>query len=208
MDEKAMPTLPTYLSKSPNGTGYQFRRVFPVNLREILGKSEHKEALHGDYASVCKQCRELAHKTDQDIDAARAKLRGDPVVTVELSPAIAVNEPPLAEVREVTREFVARLQVTVFEQVERAYRERRYRAREPAQQAKLLEEIERVQRWANLAWHGDDTAVYGWADMLAGTLKRNGFRLSDALRSSHEERGVSDRHRQWPQRRPHSARPH
>ena len=53
MDEKAMPT---YLSKNPNGTGYVFRRVFPVKLRALLGKTEHKETLHGVAAD-----RKLSH---------------------------------------------------------------------------------------------------------------------------------------------------
>ena len=65
-------TMPQYMRKNPRGTGYEFRRGVPVDVREAIGKREFKEALGGDFRSASQRCRELAVETDRHIEAARA----------------------------------------------------------------------------------------------------------------------------------------
>lgn len=183
-------TMPQYMSKNPRGTGYLFRRAVPADIRPTIGKREFKETLGGDYRSACQRCRELAVETDQQIAAARAKAATQPALSGDSERVVAQSTLPLTEIHEVTPDLIARLHSTVIEQVQSADREQRYRAHEAISPVEKLREIERVWSWANLAWHGDDTAVYGWLEMLTGTLKRNGYRLANELHGSSQERAL------------------
>ncbi len=182
-DDTAMPQ---FMFKSPSGTGYLFRRAVPADVREVIGKREFKVTLGGDYRSASQRCRELAVQTDQQIAAARTP--APPESSGSSAQLIAQSPPPLVAIRAITPDLVARLHATVINQVLNADRERRYRTRQPTNPAETLKEIERIRSWASLARHGDDTAVYGWAEMLAGTLQRNGYRLAPELHSSVQER--------------------
>lgn len=188
MDDNAMPQ---FMFKSPRGTGYLFRRAVPADIRPAIGKREFKFTLGGDYRNASQRCRELAVETDQQIAVARASIAAPPAMRDESTQRATVDSAaPLTEIREITPDFMTRLRATVIEQVHSADRMRRYNAREAINPAEKLREIERVRNWADLAWHGDDTALYGWQDMLAGTLKRNGYCLAAEISGSAEERGL------------------
>jgi len=176
-------TMPQYMSKSPSGTGYLFRRSVPVDARSIIGKREFKCVLGGDYRAASQRCRELAVETDKQIEAARAGVTMQPSASSESERVIAQSS-QLTAITLVSSDLVTRLHATVAEQVERADREQRYLAREAISPAQKLQEVERVRSWARLAQFGDETAAHGWRAMLDGTLKRNGYYLADELRDS------------------------
>ena len=181
-------TMPQYMAKSANGTGYLFRRAVPADVRPVIGKREFKVALGGDYRKASQRCRELAVETDRQIEGARCSTTSQPEASGEYLPAILENSAPLTNITAVTPDFIAHLRATVVEQVQRGDREQRYRARVAVNPAKKLQEIERLRSWATLAQFGDETAAHGWRDMLEGTLSRNGYHLADDLRGSPEER--------------------
>jgi len=183
-------TMPQYMSKSPSGTGYLFRRSVPADARSVIGKREFKFTLGGDYRTASQRCRELAVVTDKQIEAARAGVTTQPSANSESERVIAQSSPQLTAITSVSPDLVAGLRATVAEQVERADREQRYLAREAINLTQKLQEIDRVRQWAKLAQFGDETAAYGWRDMLDGTLRRNGYRLADELRGSLQERGL------------------
>lgn len=187
MDERAMPH---YMTKSPAGTGYLFRRGVPADVRPVIGKREFKFVLGGDFRSASQRCRELAVETDRLIADARASTRPTPQAAVsgDLAPQIAQSPPPLSVIRAVTPDLVARLQSTVIAQVLSAYKAERLRARSAINPTEKLGEIERVRAWASLATFGDEGAAQGWSSMLAGTLARNGFCLAPELLGSSQER--------------------
>jgi integrase len=185
MDERAMPQ---YMSKSPAGTGYLFRRGVPADVRPAIGKREFKFVLGGDFRSASQRCRELAVETDRLIADARASAAPQAVVSGEVAPPIAQSPPPLSVIQEVTPDLVARLQSTVIAQVLSVDKAERHRARVAINPVEKLEQIERVRAWASLAKFGDEGAVRGWSSMLAGTLKRNGFCLAPELLDSPQER--------------------
>ncbi|HDR8940088.1 tyrosine-type recombinase/integrase [Burkholderia vietnamiensis] len=181
-------TMPQYMSKNPNGTGYLFRRAVPADVRPVIGKREFKYTLGGDYRSASQRCRELAVETDRQIEDARSSATSQPGPSGEYVPTIPQISPPLADITAVTPDFIAHLRATVVEQVQRGDREQRYRARVAVNPLQKLQEIERLRSWAKLAQFGDETAAHGWRDMLAGTLSRNGYRLAADLRGSFQER--------------------
>lgn len=185
MDEK---TMPQYMYKSPQGTGYLFRREVPADVRPAIGKREFKFTLGGDFRSASQRCRELAVETDKLIATARSSVTSQPATSGEAESPIAQSPPPLFIIREGNPDLIARLHSTVVEQVLSADKARRYSAREAANPVEKLKEIERVRSWATLAMHGDDTAVNGWSDMLTRTLERNGCRLAQELHGSSQER--------------------
>ncbi len=190
MDDKAMPQ---FMFKSARGTGYLFRRAVPADVRPTIGKREFKITLGGDYRSASQRCRELAVETDQQISAARAANTSQPTTSPqaasgEVERVIAQSPQPLTVIYAVTPDLVTSLHATVIEQVQSADRVQRYRAREAINPVEKLREIERVRSWATLAKYGDDTAVYGWLDMLTGTLQRNGYCLALELHRSQQER--------------------
>lgn len=185
MDDKAMPQ---FMFKSPRGTGYIFRRAVPADVRPMIGKREFKVTLGGDYRSASQRCRELAVETDQQISAARA---GFTALSTPPSPTQQETAPssvPLVSLQEVTPDLIAQLHATVINEVLTGDRKLRYRAREAINPVEKLREIQRVRSWAVLAWHGDEIAVYGWLDMLIGTLRRNGYCLAPELHRSQQER--------------------
>lgn len=183
-------TMPQYMSKSPSGTGYLFRRSVPADARSVIGKREFKFTLGGDYRAASQRCRELAVETDKQIESARAGVTTQPGASSESERVIAQSSPQLTAITLVSPDLAARLRATVAEQVERADREQRYLAREAINPAQKLQEIERVRSWARLAQFGDETAAHGWRAMLDGTLRRNGYYLADELRDSLHERGL------------------
>ncbi|MGO4763800.1 DUF6538 domain-containing protein [Cupriavidus sp. 2KB_3] len=183
--------MPQYMSKSPSGTGYLFRRAVPADVRSVIGKREFKFTLGGDYRTASQRCRELAVETDREIEAARAPATRQPSPSGgESERVIAQSSAPLTAITSIAPDFVARLRAAVVEQVRHADQEQRYRARVAINPAEKLEEIERVRSWARLAQFGDETAAYGWRDMLNGTLKRSGYCLADELRGSSQERSL------------------
>lgn len=184
-------TMPQYMSKSPSGTGYLFRRSVPSDARSVIGKREFKFALGGDYRAASQRCRELAVETDKQIEAARAGgVTTQPGASDVSKRVIAQSLPELTAITSVSPDLVDRLRASVAEQVERADQEQRYRAREAINPSQKLQEIEGVRRWAKLAQFGDETAAHGWRDMLDGTLRRNGFCLAAELRDSLQERSL------------------
>jgi len=180
-------TMPQFMSKNPRGTGYQFRRGVPADVRTSIGKREFKLALGGNFQVASQRCRELAVETDRQIAAARASTTSQPVVTGEARQASAPNV-LLTEVHEIDSDFIAKLHATVIEQVRDRDKNQRYRGREVINVPEKLQEIERIRNWAAMARNGDKIAVEGWSDMLTSTLKRNGYQLAQALRGSQEER--------------------
>jgi integrase len=182
--------MPQYMSKSPSGTGYLFRRSVPADARSVIGKREFKFTLGGDYRAASQRCRELAVETDRQIDAARAGVTMQSNASDESKRVIAQSLPQFAAITAVTPDLVAWLRATVAEQVERADREQRYSAREAINPNQKLQQIEGIRRWAKLAQFGDETAAYGWRDMLDGTLRRNGYHIADELRDSLQERSL------------------
>jgi integrase len=185
MDKESMPQ---YMFKSPNGTGYTFRRGVPADVQSSIGKREFKQTLGGDFRRAKRQCQELAVETSRQIEAARQRLGGSLAESIGLGPVPVLRDHPLAEVREVSPDLIARLRFTVIEDVQRAYKQERFSATQPIHPAEKLKEIERVSNMASLAWHGDDTAIRGWTEMLTGTLRRSGFRLSAELVGRQAER--------------------
>lgn len=183
-------TMPQYMSKSRSGTGYLFRRSVPADARSIIGKREFKFVLGGDYRAASQRCRELAVETDKQIEAARAGGTMKPSASCESERVIAQSPPQLAAITSVTPDLVAWLRTTVAEQVERADQEQRYSAREAINPNQKLQQIEGIRRWAKLAQFGDETAAYGWRDMLDGTLRRSGYHIADELRDSLQERSL------------------
>lgn len=182
--------MPQYMSKSPSGTGYLFRRSVPADARSVIGKREFKVALGGDHRAASQRCRELAVETDRQIGAARAGVTLQSNASGESERVIAQSLPQLAAITSVTPDLISWLRAAVAEQIERADREQRYSAREAINPHQKLQEIEGVRRWAKLAQFGDETAAYGWRDMLDGTLRRNGYQLADELRDSRQERSL------------------
>lgn len=180
-------TMPQFMSKSPRGTGYQFRRGVPADVRTSIGKREFKFALGGNFQVASQRCRMLAVETDRQIAAARASNTSQPVVTDEAA-QVSVPDALLTEIHEIDSDFIAKLHATVIEQVRHGDNKQRYRGREAISVSEKLQEIERVRNWAAMARNGDKLAVEGWSDMLTSTLKRNGYRLAEALRGSQEER--------------------
>lgn len=71
-------TMPQFMSKSPRGTGYLFRRGVPADIRASIGKREFKFSLGGNYQAACQRCRELAVETDRQIAMARAGSAAQP----------------------------------------------------------------------------------------------------------------------------------
>lgn len=67
------PTLPTNLKRSPSG--YIFRKVIPVALRSIIGKTEFKVPCGKVYVEALARYHVESVKAQQAIDAARAKLK-------------------------------------------------------------------------------------------------------------------------------------
>ncbi|WP_063962874.1 DUF6538 domain-containing protein [Burkholderia paludis] len=181
-------TMPQYMSKSPNGTGYLFRRAVPADVRPVIGKREFKYTLGGDYRRASQRCHELAVETGRQIDDARASATAQPGPSGEYVPAIPQISPPLADITAITSDFITHLRATVVEQVQRGDREQRYRASVAVNPRQKLQEIERLQSWAKLAQFGDEAAAYGWRDMLSGTLSRNGYRLAADLHGTAQER--------------------
>lgn len=181
-------TMPQYMSKSPQGTGYLFRRGVPADIRSVIGKREFKFTLGGDFRSASQRCRELAVQTDREIASARAGLTAPPPIIGAIGREASESPPSLAVIREITSDLIARLQTVVREQVLRADQERRYHAWEAQNPAEVLKEIERFRDWIRLAQFGDHTAAYGWNDMLTATLKRDGYRLANELLGSALER--------------------
>ncbi len=185
MVEEAM-TQP-YLSKSPAGTGYLFRRGVPADVREQIGKREFKETLGGDFQSASQRCRELAVETDRQIRDARIALAGN-APPKEAAPGNHAAEPSLIAIKTVTPDLVERLRTSVVEQVLDGDKALRQRSHQAVDADAKTEQIERIRAWAQLAWQGDEIAIRGWSDMLAGTLKRNGVQLGDELKGSSQER--------------------
>lgn len=159
MDDKAMPQ---FMFKSPRGTGYVFRRGVPADVRDAIGKREFKVALGGDFRHASQRCRELAVETDRQIASARSGVaashpaNGDAIEAALKAPP----QPALTPIRDVTPDLVAGLHATVVEQVMSADRELRYRSTVAVNPDEKLRDIERVRRWALLAKHGDETAVW------------------------------------------------
>ena len=182
--------MPQYMSKSPNGTGYLFRRAVPADARAAIGKREFKVALGGEYRAACQRCRELAVETDRQIEAARTSTAQPGPSAQDAQPANVQSSAPLADVPTITPDFIAHLRATVIEQVHRGDREQRYRVRGSVNPVQKLHDIERVRRWATLAQFGDEVAAQGWRNMLYGTLKRCGYRIGDAQRGSLQERAL------------------
>ncbi|WP_330996274.1 DUF6538 domain-containing protein [Burkholderia multivorans] len=170
-------TMRQYMSKSPNGTGYLFRRAVPADARAAIGKREFKVALGGEYRAACQRCRELAVETDRQIEAARTSTAQPGPSGQDAQPANVQSSAPLADVPTITPVFIERLRATVIEEVYRGDREQRYRVRGAVNPVQKLHDIERVKRWATLAQFGDEVAAQGWRNMLDGTLKRCGYRL-------------------------------
>jgi len=187
MDDKAMPQ---YMFKNKRGTGYFFRRGVPDDVKPTIGKTEIKRTLGGDFRTASRRCRELAVETDEQFAAARARASTQSSVNGEPERVIAQSLPQLAAITSVTPDLISWLRATVAEQVERADREQRYSAREAINPNQKLQQIEGVRRWAKLAQFGDETAAYGWREMLDGTLRRNGYQLADELRGSLQERSL------------------
>lgn len=182
--------MPAYLSKSPSGTGYLFRRGVPADIQKTIGKREFKQALGGDFQSASQRCRELAVETDRQIRAARAALLGETPQRASLAIAAGQDEPGLVSIKTISPDLLERLRTSVVEQVLHADRAQRRHAGAAINPAAKIEEIERVRAWANLAWLGEETAIYGWSDMLSGTLRRNGLQLDSQLRGSPQERDL------------------
>ena len=185
MEEIAMPQ---FMSKSPRGTGYLFRRGVPADIRASIGKREFKFSLGGNYQAACQRCRELAVETDRQIAMARAGSTAQPDSSSELTSVIAQSASLLVEIQEIDSDFISRLQATVVEDVLRNDREQRYRGHKAISLDEKLREIERVHNWAVMASNGHEIAVSGWLDMLTSTLKRNGYRLAESLSGSQSER--------------------
>jgi hypothetical protein len=94
--------MPQYMSKSPSGTGYLFRRSVPADARSVIGKWEFKFALGGDYRAASQRCRELAVETDRQIEAARAGVTMQSNASDESERVIAQSLPQLAVITAVT----------------------------------------------------------------------------------------------------------
>lgn len=167
--------MPQFMFKSPRGTGYIFGRAVPEDIRPIIGKREFKVALGGDHRTASQRCRELAVETAQQIVAARSRTAAGTVAGVKSEATTRQSSALLAEINEVNQDWLIRLRAAVFQQVRSVDREHRYHSHNAADPAEKLREIERLRAWANLAWHGDNTAVYGWLEMMTGTLQRAGY---------------------------------
>ena len=185
MEEIAMPQ---FMSKSPRGTGYLFRRGVPADIRASIGKREFKFSLGGNYQAACQRCRELAVETDRQIAMARAGSAAQPDLSSELTTVIAQSRSLLTEIQEIDSDFISRLRATVIEDVLRNDREQRYRGHTAINLDEKLTEVGRVRNWAVMASNGYEIAVNGWLDMLTNTLKRNGYGLAESLRGSQNER--------------------
>lgn len=101
------PTLPENLKRTPSG--YLFRKVVPKPLRGIIGKSEFKVPCGKVYAQALANYHIESVKAQQEIDAARAKLREE-MDGLEVSRGrLYFPETYLKPITEVTPELVEQL---------------------------------------------------------------------------------------------------
>jgi hypothetical protein len=67
--------MPAFMFKTRSGTGYQFRRGVPEDVRQSIGKREFKFKLSGDFRAACRECELLACETTEQIKVARGGLK-------------------------------------------------------------------------------------------------------------------------------------
>ena len=171
--------MPQFMSKTPAGTGYLFRRVVPADCRRVIGKREFKQKLGGDYRAACRECDRLAYETSRRIEAAREGLQ-----RLQRNPFHIYDN--LEVIREVTPNLVLQFYSTVFATTEVADIQRREAiavGQEPdmdmaeVQDANKTSEALLRQAFAT----GDCNA---FRHITHQTLHLNGYRLADEVLGS------------------------
>lgn len=172
-------SMPQFMSKTPAGTGYLFRRGVPEDVRHIVGKREFKQKLAGDYRAACRECDRLAYETSRRIEAAR-----DGLQRRRQNPFHVYDD--LIVIGEVTPDLAQRFYSTVLATTDLADIQRREAIAVGQERGLEMDEVQDANKTSEAllrqAFATGDCSAF--RHVTHQTLHLNGYRLADELLGS------------------------